>query len=608
MGAHIATRHMAAGATIIDSPEQSEALADHLLDPARLRPVIVVTTAAGQGQPYIDVNEIIDVVHGLADVYVLPTGRVTFALSDRLPEKTQVYGGAGRVYPVSCHWQTDPYAAPLRFAFGEAQGPSATGNLIADALGAAHAAGLDTSRIGATVVHVEGTVRALFAPSRAWVRTDDGRDAAIWLDLLRPGLRLDRVFEVGMRICGALDVEECRIDVARSLIATEVAMADYAVGAVVLVRVVELDNIAAVVELYPGVRTEMSANEVTGNPMDRLTTVMTVDEVLPVRVVARGRQDGRGWRLSTLDVEDFEEILASPGLLPGGPAWLVPGQSVLETSAAGPVSATASSATSRSDRTDRIDETDQLDETEDGVSESPPLDTKEVRHLCLGALDDREALRRQIAKLEARLLRSTMTEHAFQVERDGFRDQVGRSYVRVLELERSAEKARTDLRLEKQKSQRLEKQVRSARAGGNQHSSSNVLFTDPAAQFLYEVNDAYAHRIPAGDKAARRRREVFLGSDFLATLTSVEGVDRSKVVAVTVEILTDLVNELDGRELHPLREGYGGGERDVVRSDGGRCMRVALQRTSSSARCLHYWKVGDAIELSRVVKHDDMTP
>jgi hypothetical protein len=37
-------------------------------------------------------------------------------------------------------------------------------------------------------------------------------------------------------------------------------------------------------------------------------------------------------------------------------------------------------------------------------------------------------------------------------------------------------------------------------------------------------------------------------------------------------------------------------------------MRVALQLKTPSARRLHYWKVGEAIELSRVVKHDDMTP
>jgi hypothetical protein len=37
-------------------------------------------------------------------------------------------------------------------------------------------------------------------------------------------------------------------------------------------------------------------------------------------------------------------------------------------------------------------------------------------------------------------------------------------------------------------------------------------------------------------------------------------------------------------------------------------MHVALQRKTPSAWRLCYWKVGDAMELSRVVKHDEMTP
>jgi hypothetical protein len=213
MSAQAEMRRKAAPATVIDSPDRERVLAQHLLDPERAKPVIIITTAAGQPGPYIDVEAIVDAVSGLADVYVLPTGRVTFALSDRLPEKTQVYGGAGRVYPVDKTWQSDPYAAPLRFAFGAAEGPAATDELIADALGAVHSAGLSTKRAGATVRRVEGMVKGLPAPSRAWVRTDDGGDAAIWQDLLFPGLPIDRTFQVGMRISGALDVEERRIDV-----------------------------------------------------------------------------------------------------------------------------------------------------------------------------------------------------------------------------------------------------------------------------------------------------------------------------------------------------------------------------------------------------------
>ena len=501
-----ATATATATATVIDSPERAQRLADHLLDPQRSRPAVLVTVAAGQPGPYIKVEAIVEAVSELADVYVLATGSITFALSDRLPAMTQVYGGAGRIYPVDPAWQSDPYAAPLRFAFGAAQGPVATDRLIADALGAVHAGGQSTRRAGATVHQVDGKVKALFAPARVWVGTTDGGVATIWQDLLFPGLPIERVFQRGMRISGALDVEQSRIDVSASVRKPGDALVDYAVGAVVLARVVSLDNIAAMVELYPGVRTGLSATEVTGNPNDQLMTLMSIDEVIPVRVTSRGGHDGRGWRLSMLDVEDDEAIRDSPSLLPGGPPWLV-------------------------------------------MAELAP-------------------------------------EPA---------------------VEPSAQKARTALRTAKQRSQQLAKQLKAAKAEGKGQSDGDVLFLDPEKQFRYDVDVAYAHRISPGDKEIRPLREFRIGPDFLATLKAVEGVERGKVVDVTVEILTDLVTELDGRELHSLREGAGAAERDVRRSsDRARSMRVALQRNTPSARRLHYWKVGEAIELSRVVVHDDM--
>lgn len=101
------------------------------------------------------------------------------------------------------------------------------------------------------------------------------------------------------------------------------ALASYAVGTVVLGRVLDVDCSAAVVELYPGMRTGMSAREVTGNPGGRVSSLMSVDEVLPVRVTARGGHTGRGWRLSMFDLQDSEQILVAPGLLRDGPPCLV---------------------------------------------------------------------------------------------------------------------------------------------------------------------------------------------------------------------------------------------------------------------------------------------
>ena len=86
------------------------------------------------------------------------------------------------------------------------------------------------------------------------------------------------------------------------------------------------------------------------------------------------------------------------------------------------------------------------------------------------------------------------------------------------------------------------------------------------------------------------------------------GVERAKVVAVAVEVLTGLAAELDSRELHPLRVDASGGSPAVRRSDGSTCMRVALQRNAPSARRMHFWQNGDHVEFWRVVSHDDTRP
>lgn len=134
-------------------------------------------------------------------------------------------------------------------------------------------------------------------------------------------------------------------------------------------------------------------------------------------------------------------------------------------------------------------------------------------------------------------------------------------------------------------------------------------FLDPAEQLRFEVYLAWASRIPAGDKAARPLREYRVGPVFLDSLETLEGVRRGKVVDVVVEVLTGLAKEMEGRDLHRLRTGDSGGSPYRVREDGAVGWRAALQRETASARRLHYWECPDGtVELSRVVKHDDMEP
>jgi hypothetical protein len=168
---------------------------------------------------------------------------------------------------------------------------------------------------------------------------------------------------------------------------------------------------------------------------------------------------------------------------------------------------------------------------------------------------------------------------------------------------------RTKYRDADKKRQDLVKKVQALTAQARQEDDLTHAFVDPEEQFRFEVLLTWVRMIPASEKPDRPMAEYRLGPDFLPTLDALEGVSRDKVLAVVVEVLTGIAVQKTGRDLHQLRTSDGGGSPYVVRpEDGAQSWRVALQRETPQARRLHYWRLGDTYELSRVVRHDDMTP
>lgn len=186
--------------------------------------------------------------------------------------------------------------------------------------------------------------------------------------------------------------------------------------------------------------------------------------------------------------------------------------------------------------------------------------------------------------------------------------------VELMSLRRTVEEQRRKVEELRAERAELRRRARSSGAGrrrlrGDEDNCSGLgdAFGDPEEQLRFEVYLAWARRIPPSDKAARPLREYDVGPNFLTALHQLEGVSRSKVCDVIVEVLTKLAREIDGRDLHQLREGAGGGSGVVRREDGATCWRVALQRESASARRMHFWELpGDRVELSRVGLHDDV--
>jgi hypothetical protein len=98
-----------------------------------------------------------------------------------------------------------------------------------------------------------------------------------------------------------------------------------------------------------------------------------------------------------------------------------------------------------------------------------------------------------------------------------------------------------------------------------------------------------------------------LGPRFVSSLSSLDDGLFDKAMKCAVDVLTGRAKDLASRDLHRLRVGESGADAPRVRpEDGAVAWRAAVEINVPSARRLHYWSIGDVIELAQVGLHDDM--
>ncbi len=595
-------RHTAPpGVRHIDSKAEAGELAHWLLKLGRRWPVVVLTIPGEHDEPFGDPDEIKEAVGDLAEVVVMPTSDVSWAFSRVMPPMTQVYGGAGRVYPVDHRWVSDPRRSRLRFAYSPGDRKRITDQLISDALQAALAAGLVEPRTRPGMQERSGRVQGVIG-SRALVTLDDMSTATVWEELTVPGVALDRVLVKGQPVSGRYDPDSRRLDLRAALRFTDADSAQagidqsYGVGDVVLAEVAAVADDAVTVRLLPGLEIEVGREAVTSNQKDTLAGLFSVGETVACRLVA-----ARPLRLRLDDVDDEEVSKRAPSLLPGGPPWLRPPEPEAHPPAAAapppPVAAP------------------RLLAAPSGAPRQPtPLD---LARRLIGP--QRSPMARpapaapgvnqaHVLQLSNELAAERATRTALADELTGLRARAAELEAELARATRAIEQLQTRYRGADLARQRLARELKSAQSRADQPArSAGPLFLDPEEQFRHEVTCEWAQRIPAAEKADKPLASYVLGPDFLDSVDQLEGISRAKVVAVVVEVLTGQVQHLAGRDLHPLRTGAAGSPY-VRRPDGGTCWRVALQRDSAAARRLHYWHTQDGYEFSRVVLHDDYRP
>ncbi|WP_233513851.1 hypothetical protein [Micromonospora craterilacus] len=585
--------------------------------PGRRWPVVVLTIPGECDEPFGDPDEIKGAVGDLAEVVLMPTSDVSWAFSRVMPPMTQVYGGAGRVYPVDHAWVADPGRSRLRFAYSLQDRKRITDQLISDALQAAMAAGLVEPRTCAGVQERCGRVQGVIG-SRALVTLEDMSLATVWEELTVPGVALDRVLAKGQQVCGSYDPDSRRLDLRAALRFPDAATARagvvraYRVGDVVLAQVAAVADDAVTVRLLPGLAVEVGREAVTSNQKDALSGLFSVGEVVAGRVV-----EADPIRLRLDDVDDEEVPKPAPSLLPGGPPWLRPPEPEPQPPAAAAPSSPASVPPAAPPRLPDVlhgGDADRSPVRSVAPRQPTPLDL--ARRLPApqppamarpaGAIPAADQAR--VVQLTNELAAERSTRKALADELAGLRARAAELEAELARATRSIKQLQTSYRGADLARQRLGKQLKSAQDRVGQAAGvPGPLFLDSEEQFRYEVTCEWAQRIPAAEKADKPLAKYVLAPGFLDSVDQIEGISRAKVVAVVVEVLTGQSQQLAGRDVHPLRTGDAGSPY-VRRPDGAICWRVALQRESAAARRLHYWRTHDGYEFSRVALHDDYRP
>ncbi len=607
---------------LISSKRSASDLADLLNGAARRKPVVVVTTSSGQERPWIDPERIAQEAGSLAEVYLMPTGDVSWAFSHLMADETQVYGGAGRVYPVGHEWTSNPRRSPLRFAFNTADGKWATDKLISDALRMAADAGLLQPPSQARPV--TGTVTVVVS-GRGILDLGQGLRATIAEELTVPGVRIERLLTVGQQVSGLYDPEAGRVDVRGGLRSADDALAGYGVGDVVLARVAMVRNGKAELVLYPKtaqseVRVAVLRAAVTTNEADDLRTLMSLDEVVRARVTATEPT----WCLTMADVDDDEPVAPAPSLLAGGPDWLIEELPSLEAETP-PTVAMPAQAPPAAQEPIEPEPAGAEPEPDPPAAPAPPTpaifsrrptgepaakpaapvpaprppstppvvatppeapsDTRQKQLLQI------TALKTKTATLEAEAEQARALAEANSDEIRQLRYEIKRVEDERNRAENALARSRTELR--------------KARGKKSRPAAAEPQFADPELGFRHLVQARWATRTPVAEQVARPLPEYGIGAGFIQSLADLEGVSREKVADVVVEVVTGVAPKVAGREVHRPRSGMGGGDPVRTRPDGAVGYRASLQTNTPSARRLHYWMLRDGqIELARVCTHD----
>lgn len=521
---------------------------DELLSPTRDRPIVVVTTQRDTDRCWIEPEALARDLGDLAAVVVIPTGEPTWALSDALPPRLEVYGGALRIYWPGFARDSEPQDHRLFLIFDASEAGRVREAVVAavqkrqqNRAPSPPAKALPPERVG--VVAKNGDEIIVAAPGRRGPIVASDLSLHVLALLLEIGCQLDarpRQREDGR---WTYSIRDLLPDPWPRFAATAKP------GHTYTCRVQNLDEKRDLVfvDVLPGVVGVCQRSELDHTRVDRLGDFVQPGELLDFTVLD---VDAAKRKLALSRKQAFtSEPRALPPLFDGGrPFVWLPGMPWFKQPRAGQRVRTTTGPTSTAPRAAET-EIEELAEKVDALEQ-------ELR----ACRDERQALVAQIRALREQV-------------QDGKRQR-----------------------------RSLEDQLAAATSAGG-----DPLASEPA--FLQAVRVAYARMFDEGSRHEQPLQRLRTGPRFLASVRDTPGIDVDKLLAVCAEVGAGIAHQKAGREVHPLRAGERGAGDRVRERDGARAFRCALQVHTPSARRLHWWNVpgpgGATIEFASVGLHDE---
>ncbi|TFC49268.1 hypothetical protein E3T26_00010 [Cryobacterium sp. TMT1-21] len=647
--------------TRVDNSVAVQQLAIGLHDSGRDRPWVVVSSPFGTAVPEIGIEQLSSQIGDVTRVFLIETGELTRQLGDLLPPQFQVYGSAGRSYPVGDAFATLSRSR-LRFTHGDPQ--HATDQLVTDALAHAHQAGL-FALAPASVITVDGTVKGfMLGGSRALVELDGGGMATVWQELTYPPVPLDWTLKPGQRIRGALDAPTHRLNVENKPPTTTAIANRYPHGSITLALVQKVSAQRAVLALHPHLQFTITRADISANPLDKVDALLSEGDVVAARVI---HLPSGALHLCLSDVDDDETVLPSLCAVRNGPPWLqenrpllplveedeptaqvvdlveslpvveptVAGFTPADSVCAGRIAAggSASGDAGPADGAEAFALANLLEARAPLPRPSPgpgrmhavrrPATTATVipfrvtptpapaPHSALQStqLSLAEAKAR-ITRLETQLVEAGATDSDLAKLREQARSaqlQLRDALVELATLRHTVAELRDDQRAQR-RMLRESRRTAPTPVAASEYETRRAQWEDPAGWVRHEILLAWVDRVPESDREEWPLPHSYvLGERFPDSLAGLDDGQLAKAFKASVDVLTGRVKTLTGRHLHALRQGAGPADPHLLRWDGARCMRVSIEQNTPAARRMHFWQLPDGgIELGRIVTHDDM--